>query len=202
VPGHAGYPLGAEQRREWVLAALERYEAALVRYAMRLVGDEDAARDAVQHAFLRLCEQPPEAVEGHVAPWLFAVCRNKAVDCLRLRRRAGGHRLGAGDLELPHCPSRETDPATAVERRDLHQRLSQLVDRLPRGQREAITLWAEGFPYGEIAEILSTTEGNVRVLMHRAIKRLRQHPLVRHLIAGSDAAQTHRAPDPAREVPR
>ena len=190
MPAHAG----PEQRREWVLAALERYEAPLVRFARRLLGDEEAARDAVQHAFLRLCDQPLDEVEGHVAQWLFTVCRNKAVDYLRSRQRAGS----SGDLELPHCSSKEPDPAEVAEQHDLHERLRRLVDELPRGQREAITLWAEGFTYREIAEMLRTTEGNVRVLMHRAIKRVRQHPLARHLGAGPDPAEAHC--DPAREV--
>jgi RNA polymerase sigma-70 factor (ECF subfamily) len=163
---------GPEQRREWVLGVLQRHEASLVRFARRLVGDEHAARDVVQHAFLRLCDQEPEEVEGHVAQWLFAVCRNKAVDYLRSRQRAGP----TGDVELPACPSKEPDPAATAERRDLLEQIGRLIAELPAGQREAITLWAEGLGYREIAEVIQTTEGNVRVLMHRAIKRLRQHP--------------------------
>lgn len=163
---------GPEQRRGWVLGILQRYEAPLVRYARRLVGDEHTARDVVQHAFLRLCDQSPKELEGHVAPWLFAVCRNKAVDTLRSRQRAGP----TGDVELPPCPSKEPDPAATAERRDLLEQINRLIAELPPGQREAITLWAEGLAYREIAEVLQTTEGNVRVLMHRALKRLRQHP--------------------------
>ena len=44
-------------RRQWVLAVLDRYEGPLVRYAGRLLGDGDSAREAVQHAFLQLCER-------------------------------------------------------------------------------------------------------------------------------------------------
>ena len=47
-------------RRQWVLAVLDRYEAPLVRYAARLLGDGDSAREAVQHAFLQLCERSAE----------------------------------------------------------------------------------------------------------------------------------------------
>ena len=45
-----------QERRVWVLSALEEYECRLTRYAVRLVGDEDVARDAVQHAFLKMCD--------------------------------------------------------------------------------------------------------------------------------------------------
>ena len=78
-------------RRQWVLAVLDRYEAPLVRYAARLLGDGDSAREAVQHAFLQLCERSAEEfIDGREAPWLFRVCRNKALDLIRLRQRQYG----------------------------------------------------------------------------------------------------------------
>ena len=62
----------------WVLEAVEAYELPLLRYARRLLNDLDLANDAVQHAFVKLCEQSQEHLQGRVAPWLFRVCRNKA----------------------------------------------------------------------------------------------------------------------------
>ncbi len=187
---------GPEQRREWVLDAVQRYEASLVRFARRLVGDEHTARDIVQHAFLRLCDQSPEELEDRMAQWLFAVCRNKAVDYLRSRKRAGA----AGEFELPCCQSKEPDPAAVAEQRDLIEQIGRLIADLPGGQREAISLWAEGLTYRDIAEALQTTEGNVRVLMHRAIKRLREHAMAQKLGAGSAPARARPAPEAASEV--
>jgi RNA polymerase sigma factor (sigma-70 family) len=48
------------------------------------------------------------------------------------------------------------------------------VAQLPAAQRDAVDLWCEGFTYRQIAEIAGHSEGNVRVLVHRAIKQLRQ----------------------------
>jgi RNA polymerase sigma-70 factor (ECF subfamily) len=153
-----------------VLAVLDRYEVRLLRYATRLLGEEHAARDAVQHAFLQLCEQSPVELEGREAPWLFAVCRNKALDVLRAQRRLNP----ADEAEVAGCRSREPDPAARAEREDLYGRLAELVARLPAGQREAIDLWAEGFSYRQIGRIVGQTEGGVRVLVHRALKHLRE----------------------------
>jgi RNA polymerase sigma-70 factor (ECF subfamily) len=178
---------GPEQRREWVLDAVRRYEAPLVRFAWRLVGDEHTARDIVQHVFLRLCDQPAEELEGRLAQWLFAVCRNRAIDCLRSRKRSAA----SGDFELPRCAGKEPDPAVVAERHDLAEQIGRLIADLPAGQREAISLWAEGMSYRDIAETLETSEGNVRVLMHRAIKRLRE---------GAALAGSRRAAEAASEV--
>jgi len=176
---------GLQERREWVLAILERYEAPLTRYARRLLGDEEGARDAVQHAFLQLCSQSPAQLRERTAPWLFTVCRNKAMDLMRSRHRTALLEEG----ETPDCVSHEPDPAAEAERQDLYARLRQLLTELPRRQREAIDLWVQGFTYREIAQIAGRTEGNVRVLVHRALKYLRQHPLARHLLGGPEACE-------------
>lgn len=180
------------QRRQWVLAALERYELPLLRYARRLVGDEDAARDVVQYAFLRLCDQPPDGLGDRVGPWLYAVCRNRAIDWLRSQSRS----FGLGENDGFQGTSREMDPAVAVEQHDLYCRLNEVVAQLPLSQREAIVLWSEGCTYREMAAILNTSEGNVRVLVHRGLKAVRQHPVAQRLLEPSDRKDR---PLPARQ---
>jgi RNA polymerase sigma-70 factor (ECF subfamily) len=165
-------------RRQWVLAALDRYEAPLVRYAVSIVGDGDSAREAVQHAFLQLCEQSPEGkdsainaeLRGREAAWLFRVCRNKALDLVRLRRRHSSD----GEADLATIAGREPDPAETIERQDLCGELGRMLADLPCSQREAIHLWCAGFSYREIAKITALSEGNVRVLVHRGIARLKE----------------------------
>lgn len=167
----------ANARRAWVLAALERHESELVRYAQRFVGDLNAARDVVQHAFLRLCDQDPEELRGRETAWLYRVCRNRALDLLK---QAGRHQpLGEGD-EQSLLPARDAtvDPAEIVERSELSDVLRSLVDRLPLLYREPLQLWSQGWTYREIAEVVERTEGNVRVLVHRAVKTLKEHPQV------------------------
>ncbi len=164
-------------RREWVLSILEEYECRLVRYAARMLGDEDSARDVVQFAFMRLLSQSPEELQGREAQWMFTVCRNRAVDLIRKRRRSRSLEEMAAGPGVDHEP----DPAVVAERHDLHARLRELVAELPPAQREAIDLWTEGFCYREIAEITGNREGQLRVLVHRALKRLRGDPAVRRL---------------------
>jgi RNA polymerase sigma factor (sigma-70 family) len=72
-----------------------------------------------------------------------------------------------------------------VEKRELYARLNALVVGLPPGQREAIDLWTEGFNYRQIAGITGRREGNVRVLVHRALKTLRRHPITQRLVGAA-----------------
>jgi len=169
----------------WLLEAVDHYEQPLTRYARRLLGDIDLAADAVQHAFVKLCAESRSRVGERVAPWLYRVCRNRAVDHLRHAGReqalADGDTLAHGAATEPL--DRDVDPAVAAERSDLATRLRTLLLALPAPQRETIDLWCEGFTYREIAGITGRQEGHVRVLAHRGLAALRTHPLVRDLLA-------------------
>jgi RNA polymerase sigma factor (sigma-70 family) len=168
---------GTCEHREWVLSILEQYECRLVRYVTRMLGDEDSARDVVQFAFMQLCRQSPQKLDGREAQWIFTVCRNRAVDSIRQRRRSRSlEQMSAGP-----GADQGPDPAVAAERNDLHAKLREAVAQLPEAQREAIDLWTEGFSYREIAQITGNRQGQLRVLVHRALKRLRGDPAVKRL---------------------
>lgn len=156
-------------RREDVLRAVETYESRLTRYALRLLGELSLAQDVVQHTFVQLCDEPPRKAEG-LAAWLFTVCRNKAYDYLRKAQRdetLDGHPVGG------LLASRELDPADAASQGDMQVWIREQMLQLPVMQREALTLWSEGFSYREIAAIMGRTEGNVRVVVHRGLNALR-----------------------------
>ena len=52
--------------------------AAVALYATRLLRDAETARDVVQDTFLKLCASEFASIDGHLAEWLFTVCRNRA----------------------------------------------------------------------------------------------------------------------------
>src|SRR5689334_8392868 len=72
---------------DWVRAALDRYSGPLTRYALLITGNLEQARDVVQDTFIRLCAEDRTRIEPHLAPWLFTVCRNRALDVQRKERR-------------------------------------------------------------------------------------------------------------------
>jgi RNA polymerase sigma factor (sigma-70 family) len=190
------------KRRAWVLSALDEFEGKLLRYAQRLLGNLDEARDVVQFVFLRLCDESPDNLDDRLAQWLYTVCRNRALDVLRAGGReklngvAVGRAANHGEPGLPcghpQPPSREPDPADTAEDAELHALLRQLVDHLPPNQREAIDLWADGFSYAEISRIVERQEGHIRVLVHRGLKALREQPQVKALM--NEEAESKRAP--------
>ena len=102
-------------------------------------------------------------------PWLFRVCRNRAID--RLRKE--------GPVRLWEEPDRMPDAALAAERKveslDEAERLvASLRALLPR-QGEAVWLkFRGGLTYRQIAEVMDLTVSHVGVLIHTAVKSIRQ----------------------------
>ncbi|MEL7498463.1 MAG: sigma-70 family RNA polymerase sigma factor [Planctomycetota bacterium] len=160
-------------RKEWLLSALDQYESRLTAYANRMLGgDLDQARDVVQFAFLKLCEQDIDQIATKLAAWLFTVVRNRILD---QKRRASSQ---DESLDFDCRDQNSIDPAEQAEKVEFLRRLRRLMDHLPESQREIIDLWSHGFRTREISEITGIEPGTVRVRMHRAIKTLQQKPLV------------------------
>jgi RNA polymerase sigma-70 factor (ECF subfamily) len=154
----------------FVRDAVGRFEGPLVRYAARLLGDVERARDVVQETFLRLCEADPASVEGRLAEWLYTVCRNRALDVRRKESRMAPSR----DAELDALASRDPDPAAAVETLDAARRVVRLLESIPANQQECIRLrFQGGLSYDEISRVTGLTVSHVGVLIHLGMKSLR-----------------------------
>ncbi len=158
---------------EWVRDAVGRYEAPLLRFTARLLDDPEAARDVVQDAFLRLCERPRAEVDGHLAEWLYTVCRHRALDVLRKESRMNERPL-VHDAPPDGAASREPDPAEALQTREVTGRMLAALSTLPPRTQEVLRLrFQEGLSYKEIAGVLQLTVSHVGVLIHNGLKSLR-----------------------------
>ncbi len=151
-------------------AAVAEFQAPLIRYATRLVGDADRARDVVQDTFVRLMAQAEESVDGHVAEWLFTVCRHRALDVLRKEGRM--KRFEEGQAE--RVTANEPRPGRTLEREETHEAILGLIEKLPANQQEVIRLkFQNGFSYKEISRITTLSVSHVGVLIHNAVLKLR-----------------------------
>lgn len=158
-----------------ISAAALGHEVRLLRYARRIVRDDERAREIVQETFLRLCREDAATMNGKLTPWLFTVTRNLALDELRRRKPTVSINSSDGSGGQACAASAgEIDPSESVEMADESARLLALVDSLPEPQRNVLHLrFAGELSYREIAEITEQTVSHVGVLIHNAIKTLR-----------------------------
>ena len=152
---------------DWIRAAAERFERPLLVYARNLLGDAHKSRDIVQEAFLELCRCDRAAVEPKLGPWLFTVCRRRVIDLTRKEKRMTA--LGTDP------PARLADPVRPLEVRDSARVVLDRLAALPANQQEVVRLrFLQGFSYREIAGVTGLTVSHVGVLLHTALKTLRQ----------------------------
>ena len=158
----------AADREGWITAALARYESPLLHYAAHITRDMDLARDIVQDTFLQLCLADRAKIEPGLTGWLYAVCRNRALNICRKEARMTTLDDPAQDIPAPD------DTREAAARHETYCRLLEIVGALPQNQQEAFQLkFRDGLNYREISEILGVSLGTVSNLIAAALRAVR-----------------------------
>lgn len=141
----------------------------LYRLALRIVLDRAEAEDIVQDTLLKMWERRDEWEQiRSLEAFSMTLCRNLALD------RSGAARNSNLQLnEQIDQPPTTITPLDELDSRMRVEALRRFIDELPEVQRSIILLRdTEGKRYDEIAQVLSITESQVKVYLHRARQRL------------------------------
>ncbi|HKQ78863.1 MAG TPA: sigma-70 family RNA polymerase sigma factor [Blastocatellia bacterium] len=145
---------------------VEDCQSPLLRYAYRLAGDAELARDIVQEAFVRYLEAPPRArARRQIVTWLYRVTHNLAMNALSNQRRRAKTQIPGAVFAPP--------PSEQLLAGETRRRLELLLSRLTLNQRIVVILnIQEEKSYREISEITGLSISNVGMLLSRALKKL------------------------------
>ncbi|MFN3650555.1 MAG: RNA polymerase sigma factor [Armatimonadota bacterium] len=148
-----------------------RHQPAVFRFLCRFMGDATAAEDTTQEVFWRVWQYRSRFGGGALASWIYTIARHAALDDLRRRKQRGEERAEAGDeLAGTGC-----EPERGLLEANLREQVRRALLELPEEQRLAVILREyEGRSHREIGEILGCSEGNARVIAHRARCALRR----------------------------
>jgi len=131
---------------------------------------KEVAEDVTADAFLKVWENLPK-YEPHAkipfGAWLFRIVRNQVTDVYRKEH------------VLHEVPDEILDPDLMnraehrLHRQELVDVMRTAMDKLPTRYREILLLsYVSDLPTNEVARVLKLTEGAVRILKHRALKKL------------------------------
>ena len=165
------------------------YDGTLRRVALTFVRTPAAADEVVQETWLNVV-RGLDGFEGRssLRTWIFKilanVARTRAVRDARSvpfstlegeDRPAVEPSAFAADGRWSSAPTRlDADPETGLLSSELRARLRDAVEELPPVQRAVITLRdLVGVPPDEVCDLLGISDGNQRVLLHRARARVR-----------------------------
>jgi RNA polymerase sigma-70 factor (ECF subfamily) len=160
---------------------VDRHRERVFRLACRYLGDETAADDLAQEAFLRVYRaRHTWRPEAKFSTWLYRVTVNACLNELRARRarRAVETTAPAGPGGEPIFEAADgaaPDPGEQVLRGELATVVMDAVSALPEDQRMAVLLSKyEGLSYRELAEAMERSVPAVKSLLVRARENLRK----------------------------
>lgn len=164
-----------------------RYHAPMVRIAATILRNRASAEEVAQDAWVSILKNIGR-FEGRstLAGWIFTILTNAA----RSRARRDGRQVsfddggegndlaaafdGTGHWKEMPALWEEVTPERLIEGKNLLGHVSAAIDRLPEAQRAVLILRGQqGLEASEVCAALGISEGNMRVLLHRARVTLR-----------------------------
>lgn len=140
----------------------DRYEQPLLYTALRILGQQQDAEDAVQTTFLKLYRGIHNyRLDSKFSTYLFRIMINHCYDVLRKKRKARMQMIKEEHLSQD-------------SRNDVRLYLEQAISTLPKKMKTCFVLFAVGgFKLREIAQIMEVKLGTVKANIFHAKMRLR-----------------------------
>jgi RNA polymerase sigma-70 factor (ECF subfamily) len=152
--------------REAFSILIHRYSDPLFRHALGMTGSPDVAEDILQMSFIKAFSHLAE-VRGRFDAWVFRIVANGCKDWLKNIRRT--HLSYDEDDQ----PTGYANPEEELDLSELRSDLDRALLTLPVSLREAFIMkHVEGRSYEEMADLLSTTVGALKMRVHRAREAL------------------------------
>jgi len=129
------------------------------------------ARDLTQEVFIKAWQALPRYKRGKTPflGWLFTISHNRVIDYYRTKK---DYAYLDNKIIMEDC---KESPEKLIEAQFDQQEVRRAILQLPADQQQVILMsFIEGFEYSEIAAALNKTEGNIRVIVHRALKKMRK----------------------------
>ncbi|MGQ0810941.1 MAG: RNA polymerase sigma factor [Nitrospiraceae bacterium] len=149
----------------------------IYRYAHRLCGEVDAAKDIVQETFLNAYRGfKTFRGDSQVSTWLYTIASRA---CLRMRRKRQGEPerklsleefipTSEGEFRL-QIPMEGLTPEEALQNKELRRALNHAIEKLPQKYRMVLVLRdMEGLSAKEVGKIVGLNERAVKSRLHRA----------------------------------
>ena len=158
---------------------VERYQQKAYRIAFDFTRDRDEAKDLSQEAFLRAYSHLNK-FDGRSGfyTWFYRILVNICLDYRRKVQRTTAEEFNEtieNQVEVSHPAAHPVSPDQQAIGGEFSRKVGAALETLPAKQRSVFILRNhQGLSIREIAEMMETAEGTVKVHLHRAVTALRQ----------------------------
>jgi RNA polymerase sigma-70 factor (ECF subfamily) len=163
----------APKDAEAFAALYDFYFPKIWAYTIRRIGHTETAEDIVSQIFLKITEALPRRKNN--APfgaWVFRIATNTIIDYYR----SHGRRREEEIVSAEAIPEQGLGPDEFTEARMMFCEIEKILAELPKRDERCVHLkFFAGLNNGEIAEIENLKEGNVAIIVHRALQKIREN---------------------------
>ena len=145
----------------------------LYRFALRMLRDEDEAKDVVQEVMIKVWNRRDKMdTWNNVEAWCMQITKNHILDKVKSKRyKLTDHMEEGFDLG----DNLSATPEKITESNDTMKRINRLINSLPEKQKQIIQLRdVEGFSYKEIGDIMGIDMSQVKVNLFRARQSVKE----------------------------
>jgi RNA polymerase sigma-70 factor (ECF subfamily) len=171
--------LAQQGERDCFEILVRRYMEKAFHIAFDFTRDTELAKDLSQDAFLRAYANIKQ-FDGRSSfyTWFYRIVVNLCLDYARRRRRVAWESLDQMSEES-RDQRQFADSTFAPDQQaiagEAKRRVDKTLEEMPKKQRAAFLLRNhQGLSIADVAKVMKTTEGTVRVYLHRAVAALRQ----------------------------
>jgi RNA polymerase sigma-70 factor (ECF subfamily) len=167
-------------RHEAFTELVQRYQAPVIHFCLRMVGSREDAEDLAQEAFVRIYKSLPRLTpKAQFSTLLFGVARNLTLNAIRDQKRRGRGRTESLSPQGPEEASRALPddsqrPDDAARLGEIEGLLEDALERVSPEHREVLLLReVQGLGYDAIGKIIRARKGTVKSRLARAREQLR-----------------------------
>ncbi len=150
----------------------DRYQPQIYRFIYLKVSHREEAEDLCHQVFLSAWQN----IEGYkfkgfpFSTWLYSIARNKVIDHYRTKKNF----IDIETIYIAEEDDKKTNEAILDFKTNI-ENVKKAISELPQTEQDVIIMrFTEDMPYKEIASILNKSEVSIRVIQHKAIKRLKE----------------------------
>lgn len=163
------------EHRHAVELLMNAYGKAVFSFALRIVGSDEMAKEALQQTFLGVHSDIQKfAGRSKVKTWVMGICHNRSLDLLRKLRREQQRFVGVEEDELDFESVEPQAPILLDQGRSFVLMESCLQKLSPRIRAAVLARYQQGLSYDEIAALTNEKPGTLQARVTRALVSLRR----------------------------
>ncbi len=144
--------------------AVDKFSDKLYGFLLKLARNQEDAEDILQETFLKLWQKRKDVPAEKAKTFLYTVAYHKFIDLTRRQKKFSDEEINPNLFGT-----------YSFAQPDLKDIIEAALNRLPEKQRTVVMLRDyEGYSYKEIAQITGLNEGQVKVYIFRARKKIKE----------------------------